>query len=189
MAAGSGDLQRALGALLSLDVAQVEWRRCDLADLRCWPRQHLRALEVIGELDQRGRCDDLVVGAGPGGLRAARCRADQALVAGGCAHRRGQYARHRRDRAVEAEFAEHGHAVQRIGRDRADRRHQAERDRQVVVAAFLRQVGRRKVDGDAAGRKREAGGDQRGADPLARFGDRLVRQADDGARVDKLPDI
>ena len=39
---------------------------------------------------------------------------------------------------------------------RADRRHQAERDRQVVVAAFLRQVGGREIDGDAARRQRQA---------------------------------
>ena len=86
-------------------------------------------------------------------------------------------------------------------RDRADRRHQAERDRQIVVAAFLRQIGRRHVDGDAPRRQREPRGDQRGAHPLARFRHRLVGQADhverrqagrdlhlhvDGARLDAL---
>ena len=64
-------------------------------------------------------------------------------------------------------------------RQRTDRRHQAERDRQVVVAAFLRQVGGGEVDGDAARRQRQARGDQRGADPLAGFRHRLVGQADD----------
>ena len=59
-------------------------------------------------------------------------------------------------------------------RDGADRRHQAERDRQVVVAALLGQVGGREIDGDAAGRQREARGDQRRAHPLARFRDGLV---------------
>ena len=48
------------------------------------------------------------------------------------------------------------------------------------MAAFLRQVGRREVDGDPACGQREARGDQRGTDPLARFRNRLVRQADDG---------
>jgi hypothetical protein len=38
-------------------------------------------------------------------------------------------------------------------RDRADRRHQAKRNRQVVMAAFLGQVGRREIDGDAAAGK------------------------------------
>ena len=62
---------------------------------------------------------------------------------------------------------------------RADRGHQAERDRQVVMAAFLGQVGGREIDGDAAGRQRQAGGDQRRAHPLLGFRHRLVGQADD----------
>ena len=41
------------------------------------------------------------------------------------------------DRAVETEFAEHGETGKRVVRNGADRRHQAERDRQIVVAAFL----------------------------------------------------
>jgi hypothetical protein len=45
------------------------------------------------------------------------------------------------------------------------------------MAPLLGQVGRREVDGDAAGRQRQAGGDQGRAHPLARFRHRLVRQA------------
>ena len=48
------------------------------------------------------------------------------------------------------------------------------------MAALLRHVGRREIDGDALGRKREARGDQRRAHPLAQFGHRLVAEADDG---------
>src|SRR5205823_11267424 len=55
-----------------------------------------------------------------------------AFVARIGADRRGQYARDRRDRSVQPEFAEHGEAIQRIRGNSADRRHQAERDRQVV---------------------------------------------------------
>jgi hypothetical protein len=84
----------------------------------------------------------------------------------------------RRDRAVEAELAEHCEAVERVGRNGADRRHQPERDGQVVVAAFLGQVGGGEIDGDAARRQREAGGGQRRAHPLARFRHRLVGQPD-----------
>ncbi len=47
------------------------------------------------------------------------------------------------------------------------------------MAAFLQDVGRREIDRDAARRQREAERGQRRAHPLARFGDRLVRQADD----------
>jgi hypothetical protein len=48
--------------------------------------------------------------------------------------------------------------------------------RQIVVAAFLRQVGGSEVDRDAAGGQRQAGGDQRRAHPLAGLGYRLVGQ-------------
>ncbi len=60
--------------------------------------------------------------------------------------------------------------------DRPDRRHQAERNRQVVMAAFLRQVRRGEVDRDPPRRQRKAGRDQRRADPLAGLRHRLVRQ-------------
>jgi hypothetical protein len=40
-------------------------------------------------------------------------------------------------------------------RNGADRGHQAERDRQVVVAPLLGQIGGREIDGDAAGRQRQ----------------------------------
>ena len=64
-------------------------------------------------------------------------------------------------------------------RDGADRGHQAECDRQVVMAAFFRQVGGREIDGDAACRQRQPRCNQRRAHPLARFRDRLVGKADD----------
>ncbi len=179
MTAGGGDLERALGALLALDVAQIELGGRRLPHLRLRPRQHLRALEVVGDLDQRVGGDDLDIGARPGRFRAAGRRADQAFLARIGADRGRQHARDRRDRSVETEFAEHREAGQRVRRDRADRRHQAERDRQVVMAAFLRQVGGREVDGDAPRRQREPRGDQRGADPLARFRDGLVGKTDD----------
>lgn len=182
MPAGGRDLQRPLGALLTLDVAQVERGCCGLMHLRQRPRQHLRAFEVVGDLDQRVCCDDLDVWAGPGRFGAAGRRADQPFLAHIGADGGGKNAGHGRDRAVEAKLAEHGEAGQRIRRDRADRRHQAERDRQVVMAALLGQVGRRQIDDDPARRQRQTRGDQRRAHPLARLRHRLVRQADDGER-------
>jgi hypothetical protein len=55
----------------------------------------------------------------------------------------------------------------------------AERDRQVVVAAFLGQVGRRQIDGELLRRHRQARRVQRRLNPLAAFGHRLVCQADE----------
>ena len=83
------------------------------------------------------------------------------------------------DGAVEGKFAERDEIAELVAGHGADRRHQRERDRQVVVAAFLRQVGRREIDDDALRRQRQAGRMERGADALAAFADRLVGQADD----------
>jgi len=178
MSAGGCDFERALGALLPLDVAQVELGRWRLPDLRLRSRQHLRALEVVGDLDQRIGCDDLDIGTGPGGFGTAGRRADQALLARIGPDRSRQHARNWRDRSVKSELAEHGETGQRIRRDCADRRHQAERDRQVVMAAFLRQVGRREIDGDAPRRQCQPRGDQCRSDPLAGLGHGLVGEAD-----------
>ena len=179
VAAGGRDLERALGALLALDVPEVDQRPAGLANLRLRTRQHLGAAEMIGELNERGGGDDLHLRARPGGFGAAGAGADQAFAAGIGADCGRQHAGDRGDRAVEAELAQHREARQRVRRDGADRRHQAERDREIIVAAFLRQVGGGEIDGDAARRQREARGDQRRAHPLARLGHRLVRQADD----------
>ena len=180
MSAGGGDFERALGAFLSLDIAQIEQRCAGLLHFRLRAAQHLRALEMIGELDQRTCRDDLEIGRCPCGFRSAGRRTDQAFLARVRGYSRRQHARHRRDRSVEPEFAEHGDIRERIGGNRPDRRHQSERDRQIVVAAFLRQIGGSEVDGDAPRRQRKPRGDQRRTHPLARFRDGLVRQADDG---------
>jgi hypothetical protein len=121
----------------------------------------------------------------PGSPRRLRRRgggADEAFAARIGADRGRQHARDRGDRTVEAEFAQHREAGERIARDGADRGHEAERDRQIVVAAFLRQIGGREVDGDAPGRQRQSRGDERGSHALARLGDGLVRQAHDVER-------
>jgi len=157
-------------------------RRLRLVHLRLRSRQHLRAFKMVGDLDQRFCRDDLDIRARPGGLRSARRRTDQAFLARIRADRGRQHARHGGDRAIESEFAEHGKAVERIRWDRADRGHQAERDRQIIMAAFLRQIGRREIDRDPPRRQRQPRGDQRRAHPLARLGHRLVGKTHDRKR-------
>ena len=179
MTAGRGDFERTLGAFLALDIGEVDSRAIHFEYLRLRPRQHLRALEMVGELDERRRRDDFDLGAGPGGFRSAGGWAHQTLAACIGADGGGQHAGDGCDRAVETELAEHGKTRQCIVRNGADGGHEAERDRQIVVAAFLGQVGRREIDGDAARRQRQARGGQRRAHPLARFGNRFVGQADD----------
>ena len=137
---------------------------------------------MIGELDEGRGGDDLHFRARPGGFGAAGGGADETFAARVGANRGREHARDRSDRAVEAEFTQHGEAGERVRRDGADRRHQAERDRQIIVAAFLRHVGRREVDRDAPGRQRQARGDQRRAHALAGLGYGLVGQAHDVER-------
>ena len=137
MAAGGGDLEGALAAFLALDVLQIRQLAAAGRDRRLGTGHHLRALEMVGELDERARRQDVDVARRPGRLGAARRRADEPLPAGVGADGGRQHAGDGRDRAVEGELAEHGEAGKGVGRDGADRRHDAERDRQVVMAAFL----------------------------------------------------
>ncbi len=106
VAAGGRDFERALGAFLTFDVGEIGHHARGLEDLRLRPRQHLRALEVVGELDERRSRDDLDVGTCPGRFGPARRGADQSLAAGVGANGGRQDACDRSDRAVEAEFAE-----------------------------------------------------------------------------------
>ena len=81
------------------------------------PRQHLRALEVIDQRDQRARRRRSPGRGRPGGFRAAGRRADQPAPRRVGGDRRRQHARDRRDRAVEAELAQHREVGQRVGRE------------------------------------------------------------------------
>src|SRR5208337_2934756 len=92
---------------------------------------------MIGELDQRAGRENVEIGRGPGRLGSAGGRADEALAVGVGGNRRRQDARDRGDRSIERQFADDHVALKRVVRDGADRRHDAERDRQVVMAALL----------------------------------------------------
>jgi hypothetical protein len=100
-----------------------------------------------------------------------------------------QRARHRGDRAIERKLAQHAIAVDGIPRDGPHGDHEAEGNGEVVVAAFLGQVGRRKIDGDAFRRQGKPDGVQRAAHPLAALGHGLVRKADDGEGGQARPDL
>jgi hypothetical protein len=147
--------------------------------LGCGPRQHLRALEVVGELDEGRSCDDLDFGTSPCRFGPARRRADQSFAPRIGADGGRQDAGDRSDRAVEAEFTKDRKSGQRVVRN-ADRGHEAKRDRQVIVAAFLGQIGRCEVDRDPSCRQGKPGRNHRRAHPLARLRNRLVGKTDDG---------
>jgi hypothetical protein len=69
---------------------------------------------MIGELNEGRGGDDLHFGARPGGFGAAGGGADETFAAGVGADRGRQHARDRRDRAVEAELAQHREAGERV---------------------------------------------------------------------------
>ncbi len=136
---------------------------------------------MVDELDQGFRGKNIHLLARPGGLRAGRLGADQAEPVGMGGHGGGKGPGDGKQAAIQRQFAHDGVGLQEIRGDDAQRREKGERDGQVVVAAFLGQVGGREVDdGEALARKGEADGMQRGPHPLAAFAHRLVGQADHG---------
>ena len=178
----------------------VSWPLMSLAG-PAWPRiagvgrrqrtlQRLQAFEVIDELQAGlpGARIDMSAAAQAASAPEA-LRADQALAERVRADRRGKRAGDRGDRAVKRKLAEHAIALDGVRRDGADRHHQPERDGKIVVAAFLGQVGRREIDGDALWRQREADGVQRAAHPLAALGHGLVGEADNGEGGEPRPDL
>ena len=118
----------------------------------------------------------------PRRLAAAIGRTDDAAVARSGGERGEQDPGDAGQRAVERHLAQGGIAEQLVLRQHLHLGKEPQRDRQIEMAAFLQDVGRRQVDRDAARRQGEAERRQRRAHPLARLGDRLVRQADDGER-------
>ena len=135
---------------------------------------------MVRQLNERGGRENFHLRARPGGFGSAGGEANQAVALRVGGDGGGQHAGDRRERAVETELADDGEALHRIGGDGADRRHQAERDRQIVMAPFLREVRGREIDGDPARRQRQPRGDQGCAHSLLGFGNGLVRKANNG---------
>ena len=151
-------------------------RRLGLAGVR--RGQALGALEVVEQADEVG-CGDHRNAAGPARLRPLDRGTDQAGLGLAGVDCRQQHAGRRRDSPVQRKLAHRDPVAKLLGIGHAHRRQQRERDRQVVVAAFLREIGGRQVDRDALGRERQAHRRQRGLHPFAAFAHRLVRQTDE----------
>ncbi len=178
MSAGRRDLDGALGGFLAFDVAQVRRAQRVVGEPCSGTRQDLRALDVIDERDQRRRGDDLQI-AGPGRFRPAGSGTDEAARLFGGGYRRRQNTGDRGDLRVERKLAKRDIVRHLTGRQHTHRRQQAERDGKIVVAAFLRQIGRREVHGDALVWQRKPDGGQRGTHALLAFAHRFVAKAND----------
>ena len=111
---------------------------------------------MVGELDERQGRQHLDLTARPGGLRPAGGGTDEAVPATIRGDRCRQDPGDGCQRAIERQLTERGEALERVGRNGTDGGHDAERDREVVVRALLREVSRRKIDDDAPCGQREA---------------------------------
>ncbi len=143
MATRGRDLERTLGTLLTLHIAQIGHRRCVAFQAGLGTAQHLQAFKVVDERKQMRRGQDIDIFAGPGGFCAAGCGANETLAhcvgANGC----GQGAGHGGNRTIERKLADGGKARDGVGRDRIHGDHHRQHDWQIELAAFLGQVGRR----------------------------------------------
>lgn len=141
MAAGRGNLERALGDFLSLDLGKVGAALGGLGIGELGDRAQAGALEV-SEKGEQVWCGNHVQLPRPARFAALRRRADQPLVRSRGMDRGEQHARRGRDAPVEAELSDRDTMRQRLGVGRTDGGEQAERDRQVEVRALLREIGR-----------------------------------------------
>ena len=178
---GGGDLEGALRGLLALHLAEVGHDAASSSSSRGVGGSRSRRPRAWSTSAMRvGGGQDRHLAREPGRLGAAGLGADEAHLALGRGDRRRQHARHRLDAAVQRQLAQREAPLGEVGRQHAHDHQEGERDRQVVVAALLGEVGRRQVHGDPPRRQGEAHGGERRPHPLAALGHGLVGQAHDG---------
>ena len=141
MTAGGRHLECPLGRFLALDVPEIGQLAHLLGNARLRPRQDLRALHMIEDLDDRLWADDIDLLAGPCSFRSARLRADEAEASGVGGDRCRQRAGDGAQSAIEPHFADHDIAVEKILGQHAQGRKHRERDGEIIVAAFLGEIG------------------------------------------------
>src|SRR5579883_875176 len=173
VAAGGGDLERALGGLLALDLLEIEMIALGLGDPRLRPGQDLGALEMIDEGEKVGGRQHLDL-PGPGRLAALGRRTDQPAATGGGGNRRRQHARDGREGAVETELAKGHIAPHLLSGQHLHGDEEAEGDGQIEMAALLEHIGGGEIDDDALAGQGQAEGPERRAHPFAGFCHRLV---------------
>ncbi len=192
MTAGGGHFQGALGTFLALDVVKIErgWRR--VLDQRFGRAEQLAALGMIDQGQKSGggqHFDPAILVRRPGGLGTTCRRTDQAQPALRRVQRRRQHTGNPAQGTVQRQFTKDRIAGDHVGRQHIQGGQKGQRDRQIVMAAFLQNVGRRQVDGDAFGRQGKSQRMQGGAHSLAALADRLVRQSDQRERWQTTGDL
>ena len=180
---GGGDLQRALGAPLALDVAEIRGEAPLPQQLLVGNGGQGHDLLLIPEvprrLQKRIRAED-VDALDAAQLQKVRLRhhhRPHAALPGVDHH--GQHAPDWPHAAVQRQLTQHAHAPQRLRIDDPAAGQQSQRDGQVVGGALLLEIRRGEVDGDAPAREAEAAVLQRRAHTLPGLLHRRVRQAHD----------
>ena len=179
VAASCGNLQGSACLCLALDVGQIGIaRRFRFRATRRTGERHV-AIEVCTDFEEVGGAEHLGA-TDQRGLGYAFHRHDKSTPAGmglvGHRQRPTNRTQHPGERQLTGEL----HGGQQIARDLTGCREDADGDREVETPAFLGQIGRGQVDGDAARRKLEPTVDDRGADPVFCFFDLGFGQTDDG---------
>jgi len=190
VAAGGGDLERALGVGLAPDVGEVEivaGRRHRLGRDRR-RRRRLAVQQCHGVSQRRGRQHAQPVDGR--GLAAVVARHEQRADAAASARQAdGQRSPHRLDLTVESQLTDDGELTESPVVQRAGGGQDAERDGQVERRALLAQIGGGEVHRDSIGREGEAGIANRRAHALAALAHGRVGQADGGERGQPRGDV
>ena len=179
MATGRRDFERPLGAFLAFHIRKIGKQARLLRPRGLGRGEHLAALEMIDQRQQCARRQHIEI-PGPGGFRANLFRTDDANPARDRPEGRGQYPGDFRQLPVQRQFAKHQISGDFLRRKHPHLHQDPDGDRQIVVTAFLDDVGRGKIDGDALWRQGKTKRTQRRPDPVLALVHGLGRKADDG---------
>src|SRR5919108_5447423 len=127
MAAGGGDFQRALRLLLALDLAEVGVRGGGAARFAAILRKRRFAREVRDYFEQRARGQD-VSATGERGLRGIAVGKHEGAPRCSRGERHGERTAHRTQLAGERKLTRELVGIERVRRELAARREDAERD-------------------------------------------------------------
>lgn len=147
MTPGCGDFQRTTGGFHAFHISQIGAPRSFGYAGRLRRSKHLGAAEVVDEGEQIRGGQDLDI-AGPGGFSTLSGRADQTEIPRSCADGSWQHTGYRMQGTVEMQLPKRGITPEFVAGQNVHGCEHAERQWEVKVAAFLKQIGGREIDED-----------------------------------------
>ncbi len=181
MAARRRNLQRPFCGLLPLDILQLQEKLFVDNLSMFWWCQNLISLEMIDQGKQAGRRQHLQI-ARPSRFGARCRRADNVFVFSHRGDSGRQDPAYRIAAAIQRQFPQHIIFLQLIRWQDVHGCQDTQRNRKIIMRAFLRQIRRGEVDGNTFGRQADAKGGERRAHPLLTLRDGFIRKADNGER-------